>query len=158
MFCLKKPDLLKSFDDTKNKIVSKGVSKVSEGLEKAVEVKPNLMDKTTISSETKFVNKKIQESNTTLEKPDLLKLDDSLIKVFNEVPNPKLVHEEPMDLVDNLNILDIQSTLDTVIKYRLMKWVNLETYNDKAAVDNLEIPNFNFMVSVLSRCKLYKRL
>ena len=153
-----KPDLLKSFDDTKNKIVSKGVSKVSEGLEKAVEVKPNLMDKTTISSETKFVNKKIQESNTTLEKPDLLKLDDSLIKVFNEVPNPKLVHEEPMDLVDNLNILDIQSTLDTVIKYRLMKWVNLETYNDKAAVDNLEIPNFNFMVSVLSRCKLYKRL
>lgn len=153
-----KPDLLKSFDDTKNKIVSKGVSKVSEGLEKAVEVKPNLMDKTTISSEPKFVNKKIQESNTTLEKPDLLKLDDSLIKVFNEVPNPKLVHEEPMDLVDNLNILDIQSTLDTVIKYRLMKWVNLETYNDKAAVDNLEIPNFNFMVSVLSRCKLYKRL
>lgn len=156
-----KPDLLKSFDDTKNKIVSKGVSKVSEGLEKAVEVKPNLMDKTTISSEPKFVNKKIQESNTTLEKPDLLKPDDSLIKVFNEVPSPKLVHdvhEEPLDLVDNLNILDIQSTLDTVIKYRLMKWVNLETYNDKAAVDNLEIPNFNFMVSVLSRCKLYKRL
>ena len=156
-----KPDLLKSFDDTKNKIVSNGTSKVSEGLKNVIEVKPNLMDKTIISSEPKFVNKKIQESNVSLEKPDLLKPDDSLIKVFNEVPSPKLVHdvhEESLDLVDNLNILDIQSTLDTVIKYRLMKWVNLETYNDKAAVDNLEIPNFDLMVSVLSKFKLYKGL
>ena len=60
--------------------------------------------------------------------------------------------------MDNLNILDIQSTLDTVIKYRLMKWVNLDTYNENAAVENLQIPNFDGMVLVLSNCKLYKKV
>ena len=63
-----------------------------------------------------------------------------------------------VDVVDNLKILDIQSTLDTVIKYRLMKDSKLEVINDELAVDNLQIPNFDLMMRVLKRCRLYKNI
>ena len=109
-------------------------------------------------SEAKFVNKKLQD-NIIEAKPDLLKPEASAINVIGEVSKPKLVHErKTLDLVDNLNIVDIQSTLDVVVNYHLMKWVNLESYNDKAAVDNLRIPNFGKMVLVLEKCRLYKKL
>ena len=101
----------------------------------------------------KFIN-----NNVLAGKPDLLKPEQSNIEIIKEVSKPKLVHNEPLDLVDNLNIVDIQSTLDVVVKYKLMKGINLEIYDDKAAVDNLQIPNFDMMVRVLNRCKLYKRL
>ena len=81
--------------------------------------------------------------------------------MISEVENPKLVrdvrNEEPVDLVDNLNILDIQSTLDTVIKYRLMKGVSLKVVEDDMAVDNLQIPNFDMMMIVLKKCKLCRK-
>ena len=95
-------------------------------------------------------------------KPDLMKpTEDSTIKVISEVAHPKLVRSTKMrqvDVVDNLKILDIQSTLDTVIKYRLMKDSKLEVINDELAVDNLQIPNFDLMMRVLKRCRLYKNI
>ena len=110
------------------------------------------------------INKEAKEYS---ERPDLLKVEpkDNLvspIKVMSEVEKPKLIREtkaEPVDLVDNLNILDIQSTLDTVIKYKLMKGVSLKVVedNDDVAVDNLQIPDFNMMMNVLRKCKLYKK-
>ena len=62
-------------------------------------------------------------------------------------------------VANNLNILDIQSTLDTVIKYRLMKGVSLKVVeeDDDMAVDNLQIPDFNKMMVVLKKCKLYRK-
>ena len=165
-----KPDLLKSTQDVQAKTVKGSMKFIGAGLKEKVispvEKKPNLLNidnRPELKGETKFVNNNLENvQNLPLEKkPDLLKPEESLITVINEVEHPKLVHEissEPLDLVDNLNILDIQSTLDTVIKYRLMKWVNLDTYNENAAVENLQIPNFDGMVLVLSNCKLYKKV
>lgn len=80
-----------------------------------------------------------------------------IVDVKNK-PNLMEIHEEdlpqPKALVDNLNILDIQSTLDTVIKYTLVR-KSFQTVSD-IAVDNLQIPNFELTMSVLLKCKLNK--
>ena len=115
---------------------------------------PDVKKNTNVESKgNKFINDNVLEV-----KPDLLKPEESMITVIKEVPKPKLVHNEPLDLVDNLNIVDIQSTLDVVIRYRLMRGVSLEIYDDRAAVDNLQIPNFDMMVRVLGKCRLYKKV
>ena len=115
---------------------------------------PDVKKNTNVESKgNKFINDNVLEV-----KPDLLKHEESMITVIKEVPKPKLVHNEPLDLVDNLNIVDIQSTLDVVIRYRLMRGVSLEIYDDRAAVDNLQIPNFDLMVRVLEKCRLYKKV
>lgn len=128
--------------------------------------KPNLLEpmKEAITIESdiskKIENKGSKFINESLEKPDLLA--PTPLKVLSEVERPKLVHTDstvkPVDLVDNLNILDIQSTLDTVIKYRLMRGVSLKVVKDEAAVSDLQIPDFNHMMKVLGRCKLYKKI
>ena len=128
--------------------------------------KPNLLEPMkeaiTIESDvsTKIENKGSKFINESLEKPDLLA--PTPLKVLSEVEKPKLVHPnnevKPVDLVDNLNILDIQSTLDTVIRYRLMRGVSLKVVKDEAAVSDLQIPDFNHMMKVLGRCKLYKKI
>ena len=96
-------------------------------------------------------------------KPDLMKpTEDSTIKVISEVAHPKLVRSTKMrqvDVVDNLKILDIQSTLDAVIRYKLMKNSKVEVIkDDELAVDNLQIPNFDLMMRVLRKCRLYKNI
>ena len=96
-------------------------------------------------------------------KPDLMKpTEDSTIKVISEVAHPKLVRSTKMrqvDVVDNLKILDIQSTLDAVIRYKLMKNSKVEVIkDDDLAVDNLQIPNFDLMMRVLRKCRLYKNI
>ena len=148
-----KSSLPKTVYETKDKVLENDVN--NKFIEKDVHVDKGSLDS---HSEAKFVNKKLQD-NIIEAKPDLLKPEASAINVVGEVSKPKLVHERnTLDLVDNLNIVDIQSTLDVVVNYHLMKWVNLESYNDKAAVDNLRIPNFGKMVLVLERCRLYKKL
>ena len=148
-----KSSLPKTVYETKDKVLENDVN--NKFIEKDVHVDKGSLDS---HSEAKFVNKKLQD-NIIEAKPDLLKPEASAINVVGEVSKPKLVHErKTLDLVDNLNIVDIQSTLDVVVSYHLMKWVNLESYNDKAAVDNLRIPNFGKMVLVLERCRLYKKL
>ena len=115
---------------------------------------PDVKKNTNVESKgNKFINDNVLEV-----KPNLLKPEESMITVIKEVHKPKLVHNEPLDLVDNLNIVDIQSTLDVVIRYRLMRGVSLEIYDDRAAVDNLQIPNFDMMVRVLGKCRLYKKV
>lgn len=148
-----KSSLPKTVYETKDKALENDLN--NKFIEKDVHVDKGSLDS---HSEAKFVNKKLQD-NIIEAKPDLLKPEASAINVVGEVSKPKLVHErKTLDLVDNLNIVDIQSTLDVVVNYHLMKWVNLESYNDKAAVDNLRIPNFGKMVLVLERCRLYKKL
>lgn len=123
----------------------------------------------TISGKTlKSAKKFISDVKPEQVKPDLLKteVDDSPIKVISEVSHPKLVKpskfsaSEPVCLVDNLNILDIQSTLDTVVKYKLMRGVSLQVVedNDDLAVDNLQIPDFDLMMRSLRKSKLYRKV
>ncbi len=122
--------------------------------------------KTISGKALKPAKKFISDVKPEVTKPDLLKpeVDNSPIKVISEVAHPKLVKpsyldkDKQVDLVDNLNILDIQSTLDTVVKYRLMKGVSLKVVedNDDLAVDNLQIPDFDLMMKVLKKSKLYK--
>ena len=148
-----KSSLPKTVYETKDKVLENDLN--NKFIEKDVHAEKGSLDS---HSEAKFVNKKLQD-NIIEAKPDLLKPEASAINVVGEVSKPKLVHErKTLDLVDNLNIVDIQSTLDVVVNYHLMKWINLESYNDKAAVDNLRIPNFGKMVLVLEKCRLYKWL
>lgn len=132
-----------------------------------VSLEDNLIKKEiqTISGKSlKSAKKFINDVKPEAIRPDLFKPEDSPIKVISEVSHPKLVKpskafNEPVCLVDNLKILDIQSTLDTVIKYKLMKGVKLKTIenNDDLAVDNLQIPDFDLMMRVLRKGKLYKK-
>ena len=64
-------------------------------------------------------------------------------------------YKEP-NLIDNLDILDIQSTLDTVANYKLMK-IKLHSKKPEA-VNNLQIPNFDMTSLVLKKYKLYKSI
>lgn len=169
---LEKPNLLKPMEETISTSFQKSVldkkdaalntlNKASESVNKFInDVKPEVKEEPLVN---KFVNKNTEGS---MVKPDLLKPESTLespIKVISEVESPKLVREmseeKTVDLVDNLNILDIQSTLDTVIKYRLMKGVSLKVVeeDDDMAVDNLQIPDFNKMMVVLKKCKLYRK-
>ncbi len=175
---LEKPNLLKPMEETISTSFQKSVldkkdvtldilNKTGETVKiMANEAKPLKEELPEVKEEhltNKFINKDIEESKV---KPDLLKQEpvlESPIKVISEVESPKLVremsNEKPGDLVDNLNILDIQSTLDTVIKYRLMKGVSLKVVedNEDMAVDNLQIPDFDKMMVVLKKCKLYRK-
>ena len=169
---LEKPNLLKPMEETistsfqksaldKKNVALNTLNKASESVNKFInDVKPEVKEEPLVN---KFVNKNTEGS---MVKPDLLKPESTLespIKVISEVESPKLVREmseeKTVDLVDNLNILDIQSTLDTVIKYRLMKGVSLKVVedNEDMAVDNLQIPDFNKMMVVLKKCKLYRK-
>ena len=169
---LEKPNLLKPMEETistsfqksaldKKNVALNTLNKASESVNKFInDVKPEVKEEPLVN---KFVNKNTEGS---MVKPDLLKPESTLespIKVISEVESPKLVREmseeKTVDLVDNLNILDIQSTLDTVIKYRLMRGVSLKVVeeDDDMAVDNLQIPDFNKMMVVLKKCKLYRR-
>ena len=172
---LEKPNLLKPMEETistsfqksaldKKNVALNTLNKASESVNKFInDVKPEKPEVKEEHFTNKFINKDLEESKV---KPDLLKPESTLespIKVISEVESPKLVREmseeKTVDLVDNLNILDIQSTLDTVIKYRLMKGVSLKVVeeDDDMAVDNLQIPDFNKMMVVLKKCKLYRK-
>ena len=172
---LEKPNLLKPMEETISTSFQKSVldkkdaalstlNKTGESVNKFIsDVKPEKPEVKEEPLVNKFVNKNTEGS---MVKPDLLKPESTLespIKVISEVESPKLVREmseeKTVDLVDNLNILDIQSTLDTVIKYRLMKGVSLKVVeeDDDMAVDNLQIPDFNKMMVVLKKCKLYRK-
>ena len=172
---LEKPNLLKPMEETistsfqksaldKKNVALNTLNKASESVNKFInDVKPEKPEVKEEHFTNKFINKDLEESKV---KPDLLKPESTLespIKVISEVKSPKLVREmseeKTVDLVDNLNILDIQSTLDTVIKYRLMKGVSLKVVeeDDDMAVDNLQIPDFNKMMVVLKKCKLYRK-
>lgn len=81
--------------------------------------------------------------------------DNKFDEVFNMKPDLMTAEEEKSsDLIDNLIIIDVQSTLDVVVKYKLMKNVKLKSYNDLLSVDNLNICNFNLLMDIIKRCKI----
>ena len=151
-----KPNLMKPMEDMVDVSFHNTVDKVNEA-------KDTIMSGGHIN---KFINEVKPELKET-SKPDLLKPEPQA--AFNpDLMQPKVVAEkpvinpqaEPVDLVDNLNIVDIQSTLDTVVKYKLMRGVNLKAVPEDSdvAVDNLQIPNFDDMLKALRKYKLYKKV
>ena len=82
-------------------------------------------------------------------------------KIFNSKPNLSEtsfndVNVPKKQLVDNLKIIDIQSTLDTIVKCHLMVGINIYSY-DKLTVSNLEICNFKLLSKVINSYKIYKK-
>ena len=170
-------NLGKAFKDVKSNFGEKSFKKKrkdvllpKERSEAILSKKPNLLKPMEDMVDVSFnnvsdLNKSLMHTKKFIKdnvKPDLNALENTSIKVISEVDRPKLVrkeHEESMDLVDNLKILDIQSTLDTVIKYKLMKGASVQIIEDNdIAVDNLQIPNFDHMMRALNKYKLYKKI
>ncbi len=160
-------DIKEKFDESLKKIKNKKAKpkkrkKVLLPKERSTpivhDVKPDLLKPMGTSFvHTDLVDKRADGKFISSQKP--LKADSFKpeIQVVGEVAKPKLVkNDKPIDLVDNLNILDIQSTLDTVIRYKLMR-VNLQNgARPEGTIDNLQIPNFNYMLKVFKKYKLYK--
>ena len=160
-------DIKEKFDESLKKIKNKKAKpkknkKVLLPKERSTpivhDVKPDLLKPMGTSFvHTDLVAKRADGKFISSQKP--LKADSFKpeIQVVGEVAKPKLVkNDKPIDLVDNLNILDIQSTLDTVIRYKLMR-VNLQNgARPEGTIDNLQIPNFNYMLKVFKKYKLYK--
>jgi hypothetical protein len=172
---IEKPNVvLKPVLPEKPEVVSKVV--VPEEVNKLIE-KPTLTLEPTL--ENKFISKQnVHLDQGKLIKPDLMQkkdLDVSPVKpqsdlnVFELKPDikPNIVKapvayslvRPKAELVDNLNILDMQSTLDTAVKFTLMKNVKLKVYEEPSlTIDNLQIPNFDRMAKVLKHCRLVKKL
>ena len=156
--------------------------KPSEGLEKDLH-KNNKSSKTeNIKGSTDLAGLNLDNIDTK-KKPDLLKpekivinvkpriikssdlvkaiskKDEVKLSIKSVVDNPILVkenmHTYEEDLVDNLNIINMQLTLDTVVKYRLMR---VHLHSNKDAIDNLQIINFDVLFLILKKYKLYKTL
>ena len=85
-------------------------------------------------------------------KPDLT--TNNKIKPIMIFPS-EIVASKKVNLVDNLVIIDIQSTLDVASKYHFMKGVKLKGYN-KMSVDNLKIYDFDLLTMVLKKYKLMR--
>lgn len=77
-------------------------------------------------------------------------------RIFNMKPDLMKPMEEDVNLIDNLVIIDIQSTLDTIVKYRLVKDAKISGYSDNLAVDNLTICNLGLLMSLINKYKLMK--
>lgn len=102
------------------------------------------------------------EKPKVLVKPDLLSPmeeneDNKFINVFESKPVYEDVSNKKDDIsISNLIIMDMQSILDALGRYHLMKWTNLEGYDENDAVDNLKIPNFDLLMSILGKYHLSK--
>lgn len=115
-------------------------------------------------NEIKSINNSEKESEFDKmfnSKPDLLKPmkkkfvsennHESILPIMS-FPRPNVSQNR---IIDNLQIIDIQSTLDVIVKCHLMKNVNLKTY-EKMTVNNLEICNFKLLSNIIKVYKLVK--
>ena len=97
---------------------------------------------------------KFKENN----KPDLLApmVREERFITSEEKPKDTFKNDAEVLSILNLNIVDIQSTLDVISKHHLMKDVKLEGYDENDAVDNLKIGDFDLLLDILKKYKLYK--
>ena len=102
-------------------------------------------------------------------KPDLLESKRDIIPPIMTLPKanrevippimtlPKIKREVPNNrLIDNLQIIDIQSTLDTIVKCHLMKNVSLKSY-ERMSINNLEICNFKLLSDIIKEYKIVRK-
>ena len=99
----------------------------------------------------------LDDSKYVYEKPIVGKPLNESDEMFNSKPNLMKTMKPKEDLIDNLIIIDIQSTLDVVVNYHLMRGINLKEYRDSVSVDNLNICNFALLSKVLKNYIITKR-
>ena len=114
-------------------------SNVAKQINPKENIKPIVISSTELVNALKNKKTSSLQIKTFVKKPTLIKTN---LKTYEE------------NIIDNLDIIDIQSTLDVVAKFKLEK---IKLHSNKAeAIDNLQIPNFDLMLSTLIKCKLYK--
>ena len=163
-----KPRKFKFIELDSNKIKS---IELSPSIDKAkLRLIPTLLDTSKMAyvTQNKKQNKYINDFDHIMKiKPDLMKpMDSNLRTIKTNVLKPTIYrahrHSKSANdsiyrkLVCNLNIIDIQSTLDVISKYHLIKNVRLKGYDNVLTVDNLKISNLKLLFDVLKIYKLYK--
>ncbi|MBR3897703.1 MAG: hypothetical protein IKJ43_00290 [Bacilli bacterium] len=115
-----------------------------------------------IKQDSKFVSGLVKGTNPDNDFDKLFTSKPDLMRPMEEKYQEPIVASveisKPVETIsiDNLRIIDIQSTLDVVSKYHLYKDVKLTGVNDKDSVENLSIPNFELLIGTLNNYKLVK--
>ena len=60
--------------------------------------------------------------------------------------------------IDNLDIINMQLTLDTVIKYKFQRGVKLRRYDESPTIDDLNIFDFDKLMKILPKSKVYRKM
>ncbi len=127
--------------------------------------------------------KKIKSIDLDSEKIKHVKLDDNLRKnkSFNKVTldlnksyliNAKPDLMRPMsfnrrfinkrilvienNMISNVNIINMQLAIDVFSKYHLIKDIKLKGFDNVLTIDNLKISNFNLLLKVVKKYKIYR--
>lgn len=144
-----------------------------ESIKLNVNEKP-IVEEKTVSTDMEIVKPALIEDNLPpVFKPDLMKpMEDPDKKEYKpRFVKPENIKEEPKekikeevkettifekDIVDNLNIVNIQATLDSLIKYKLYM-VQIQTYTEPhMAITNLKVVNYDLIFKSLKKYKLIK--
>ena len=111
-------------------------------------------------------------SNDNLVKPDLMKpmedfnnhegYNSKFINKANTLAQEMFETAKPEPVraysIDNLDIINMQLTLDTVIKYKLQRGVKLRRYDESPTIDDLNIFDFDKLMRILPKSKVYRKM
>ena len=111
-------------------------------------------------------------SNDNLVKPDLMKpmenfdnyegYNSKFINKANTLAQEmfEMAKPEPVRAysIDNLDIINMQLTLDTVIKYKFQRGVKLRRYDESPTIDDLNIFDFDKLMRILPKSKVYRKM
>lgn len=111
-------------------------------------------------------------SNDNLVKPDLMKpmenfdnyegYNSKFINKANTLAQEMFEMAKPEPIraysIDNLDIINMQLTLDTVIKYKFQRGVKLRRYDESPTIDDLNIFDFDKLMKILPKSKVYRKI
>lgn len=111
-------------------------------------------------------------SNDNLVKPDLMKpmedfnnhegYNSKFINKANTLAQEMFETAKPEPVraysIDNLDIINMQLTLDTVIKYKFQRGVKLRRYDESPTIDDLNIFDFDKLMRILPKSKVYRKM
>ena len=111
-------------------------------------------------------------SNDNLVKPDLMKpmenfdnyegYNSKFINKANTLAQEMFEMAKPEPIraysIDNLDIINMQLTLDTVIKYKFQRGVKLRRYDESPTIDDLNIFDFDKLMKILPKSKVYRKM
>ena len=111
-------------------------------------------------------------SNDNLVKPDLMKpmenfdnyegYNSKFINKANTLAQEMFEMAKPEPIraysIDNLDIINMQLTLDTVIKYKFQRGVKLRRYDESPTIDDLNIFDFDKLMKILPKSRVYRKM
>ena len=154
-------------------LTEKNVTKLSPIIRKIdhTEVKKPEVNKTDFALNDKYAD---------IEKPDLMKPMEEFKSKDEYKPKeehkPKFITEANRSLaeemfkakpdlkpvrpysIEDLDIINMQLTLDTVIKYKFQRGVKLRRYDDSPTIDDLNIFDFDKLMRILPKSKVYRKI